>query len=44
VPEGYGFAASAQRAFPSWKFTPKSVNGKPVPSPARIRITFKLAD
>ncbi len=42
VPDGYGFAAAAKKAFPKWRFEPRLVNGKPVAWPARIRITFKL--
>ena len=42
VPEGYGFASAAQKVFPRWKFEPKTVNGKAVPAPARIRVTFRL--
>ena len=41
-PDGYGFAASAKRAFPHWRFKPQLVDGKPVAAPARIRVTFKL--
>ena len=42
VPDGYGFAASAKKAFPHWRFKPQLVDGKPVAVPARIRVTFKL--
>ncbi|MDB5396607.1 MAG: tonB [Rhodospirillales bacterium] len=42
VPDGYGFAAAARKAFPKWRFAPKLVNGKPVAAPAQIRVTFKL--
>ena len=42
VPQGYGFRDAASAAFPTWKFLPKIVNGKAVPAPARIRLTFKL--
>jgi protein TonB len=42
VPDGYGFAASAKKAFPHWRFKPQLVDGKPVAAPARIRVTFKL--
>ncbi|HTJ63742.1 MAG TPA: TonB family protein [Alphaproteobacteria bacterium] len=42
VPAGYGFAAAAAKAFPSWKFQPKSVDGKPVATLARYRVTFQL--
>jgi TonB family protein len=43
VPEGYGFANSAQKAFPQWKFAPKLINGKPTSAPAKIRVSFRLA-
>jgi protein TonB len=43
VPTGFGFAAAAQKVFPSWKFQAKEVNGQAVASPARIRISFKLS-
>ena len=42
VPEGYGFAAAARKAFARWKFEPKTINGVPVRAPARIRISFKM--
>ncbi len=42
VPDGYGFAASAKKAFPHWRFKPQLVDGKPVATPARIRVVFKL--
>ncbi len=42
VPDGYGFAASAKKAFPHWRFKPQLVDGKPVAAPARIRVSFKL--
>jgi len=42
VPDGYGFAAAAKKAFPHWRFQPQLVDGKPVAAPARIRVTFKL--
>ena len=42
VPDGYGFAAAAKKAFPKWRFEPRLVNGKPVAWPASIRISFKL--
>ncbi len=42
VPDGYGFATAAKKAFPKWRFAPKLVDGKPVAAPATIRITFKL--
>jgi protein TonB len=42
VPEGYGFAAAALKAFARWKFEPKRVDGVAVPAPAKIRITFQM--
>lgn len=42
VPDGYGFAAAAKKAFPKWRFEPKLVNGQAVAVPAQIRVTFKL--
>jgi protein TonB len=42
VPEGYGFAAAAQRVFPKWKFKPEVVDGKPVPTQAYYRFSFKI--
>ncbi len=42
VPEGYGFKDAATKAFATWKFVRKLVNGKAVPAPARIRLTFRL--
>ncbi len=42
VPQGYGFREAATTAFATWKFVPKMVDGKAVPAPARIRLTFKL--
>jgi protein TonB len=42
VPDGYGFAAAAKKAFPKWRFDPKLVDGKPVAAPAQIRVSFKL--
>lgn len=42
VPDGYGFAASAKKAFPHWRFKPQLVDGKPVAAPAHIRVVFKL--
>jgi TonB family protein len=42
VPEGLGFAAAARKAFPTWKFAPKYVDGRPVAAPAQIRIKFEL--
>jgi periplasmic protein TonB len=42
VPDGYGFATAAKKAFPKWRFDPKLVDGKPVAAPAQIRVSFKL--
>jgi TonB family protein len=42
VPDGYGLAAAAKKAFPKWRFEPRFVNGVAVAAPARIRVTFKL--
>jgi TonB family protein len=42
VPDGYGFAIAAKKAFPKWRFDPKLVDGKPVDAPAQIRVTFQL--
>jgi TonB family protein len=42
VPEGYGFAAAARKAFPTWKFKPKLVDNKPVAAAAQIRVSFQL--
>jgi TonB family protein len=42
VPDGYGFATAAKKAFPKWHFEPKLVDGKPVAVPAQIRVTFQL--
>ena len=42
VPDGYGFATAAKKAFPKWRFDPKLVDGKPVDAPAQIRVTFQL--
>ena len=42
VPDGYGFATAAKRAFPKWRFDPKLMDGKPVDAPAQIRVTFQL--
>jgi TonB family protein len=41
TPEGYGFAAAAEKAFTTWRFEPKRVDGKPVAAQARYRISFK---
>jgi protein TonB len=43
VPAGYGFAREAMRVFPTFKFTPKIVDGVPVAVPANYRMSFKLA-
>jgi len=43
VPEGYGFANAAEKVFPKWKFAPELENGKPVPTQAFYRFSFKLA-
>jgi protein TonB len=43
VPDGYGFAAAAKKAFPKWRFKPQLVDGKPVAAAAHIRVTFKLS-
>jgi protein TonB len=42
VPDGYGFATAAKKAFPKWRFEPKLVDGKPVAAPAQIRVSFQL--
>jgi TonB family protein len=42
VPDGYGFAAAAKKAFPKWRFEPELVDGRPVAAPATIRVVFKL--
>jgi protein TonB len=42
VPDGYGFATAAKKAFPKWRFDPKLVDGKPVAAQAQIRVTFQL--
>ena len=42
VPSGFGFATAAEKALPTWRFKPKLVDGKPVPSLARYRVTFQL--
>jgi TonB family protein len=44
VPEGYGFAAAAQKVFPRWKFAPEMVDGKAVPTQAYYRFSFKLSN
>jgi TonB family protein len=41
IPQGYGFAASAEAVFPRWKFSPRLVAGKPVPISARYRFSFR---
>ncbi len=42
LPPGYGFAASAIKAFPKWRFKPMLKDGVPIAAPARIRVSFKL--
>jgi protein TonB len=42
TPTGYGFAAAALKAFHTWRFKPKLVDGRPVAAPARIRVSFQL--
>jgi TonB family protein len=42
VPDGYGFAAAAKKAFSKWRFEPMTKDGHPVAAPAHIRVTFKL--
>jgi len=42
-PKGYGFAESALKVFPQWRFQPEIVDGKPVPTRAFYRFTFKIA-
>jgi protein TonB len=42
TPEGYGFAAAALKAFKSWRFEPKRIDGNPVAAQAHYRISFKL--
>jgi len=43
LPPGYGFAASAMKAFPKWRFKPMMKDGVPVAAPAHIRVSFKLS-
>jgi TonB family protein len=42
IPDGYGFATAAKKAFPKWRFEPMMKDGHPVATPAKIRVTFKL--
>ena len=42
TPTGYGFAAAALKAFATWRFEPKRIDGKAVAAPAQIRVSFKL--
>jgi len=42
VPQGYGFATAARKAFPTWKFEPKTMNGVAIAALARIRVSFEL--
>jgi TonB family protein len=42
VPDGFGFAAAAKKAFPKWRFQPQLVDGKPAATQARIRVVFNL--
>jgi len=44
VPDGIGFATAAKKAFPKWRFKPMLKDGVPVAAPARIRVSFKLAE
>ncbi|HTJ62851.1 MAG TPA: energy transducer TonB [Alphaproteobacteria bacterium] len=41
-PKGYGFADSATKVFPQWRFQPEMVDGKPVATQAFYRFTFRL--
>ncbi len=41
-PTGYGFADSAMKAFPRWRFQPAVADGKPVATKAFYRFTFKV--
>jgi hypothetical protein len=43
VPEACGFANSAMKALPKWRFKPEVKDGKPIPSKARYRINFKMS-
>jgi protein TonB len=43
MPEAYGFADAALDVFSKWKFSPELVEGAPVPAPAKIRVSFRLA-
>ncbi len=42
APGGYGLAAAALKAFRTWRFEPKRVDGIAVAAPARYRISFQL--
>jgi TonB family protein len=42
VPIGFGFATAAEKAMPTWRFEPKLVDGKPVPTLAHYRFSFQL--
>jgi protein TonB len=42
VPDGYGFATAAKKAFPKWRFEPRLVDGKAVAAPAQIKVVFNL--
>jgi periplasmic protein TonB len=42
VPEHFGYAHAATSVFGSWKFQPKILDGKPVPSAAKYRMSFKI--
>ena len=41
-PKGYGFADSAMKVFPRWRFQPEIVDGKPVATQAFYRFSFKI--
>jgi len=41
-PRHSGFATCAQEVFPSWTFVPDIVDGVPVATPARYRMSFKM--
>jgi len=42
MPRAMAFAAAARKAFQTWKFQPKIVDGTAIAAPARIRVSFKL--
>jgi protein TonB len=42
VPPGYGFADAAEKAFATWRFQPRLMNGKPAAASAIYRVTFRL--